>query len=272
MDGIQKWNHEITKERKHEKGKLNFISDLLISSFCVSYSLCVFHPWPSSPVFLEQSMTGPLQIATIVSTLFEENCYIVHLRDQNKCLVIDPGLDPQDILQEISDQNLEVAAILNTHGHADHIAGNAALTQAFPTAPLVIGRDDAPLLTDANANLSAPFGMTILSPAADFTVSEGDVIDEAGIRLEVLEVPGHSPGHVVFVHRSEPTIVFGGDVLFRGSIGRTDFFNSRPDVFLDGIRKKMYTLPHDTIVYPGHGPVTTIGYERQTNPFVRDSE
>jgi hydroxyacylglutathione hydrolase len=125
------------------------------------------------------------------------------------------------------------------------------------------------MLSDAEANLSASFGMSIGSPPADRTVSEGDVIEIAGIQLEVLDLPGHSPGHVVFLFRGEPIIVFGGDVLFRNGIGRTDFFNSRPDVFLDGIRQKLYMLPHDTVVYPGHGPVTTVGYERQTNPFVR---
>jgi hydroxyacylglutathione hydrolase len=210
-----------------------------------------------------------MQIHTIVSMLFEENCYIAWNAGQVQALVLDPGLEPDRILEFLDEQRLEVAAILNTHGHADHIAGNAAIKEAYPDAPLIIGKDDAHLLTDAEANLSAPFGMNIRSPQADRTVCEGDVIEFAGIRLEVLEVPGHSPGHVVFVHRREPLIVFGGDVLFRGSIGRTDFFNSRPEVFADGIRNKLFTLPSDAVVYPGHGPVTTIGYERQTNPFVR---
>src|SRR5205085_7789638 len=105
---------------------------------------------------------------------------------------------------------------------ADHIGGNEALKQAYPDAPLVIGRDEARLLTDADANMSAPFGMPIVSPPADRLVQEGDVLDFAGIPLEVLEIPGHSPGHVVFVHRATPLVIFGGDVLFRGSVGRTD--------------------------------------------------
>jgi glyoxylase-like metal-dependent hydrolase (beta-lactamase superfamily II) len=216
-------------------------------------------------------MSAPLEIATVVSTAFEENCYIVWRKGRNEALVIDPGLDPGEILQELEDHELEVAAILNTHGHADHIAGNAAMKQAFPNAPLIIGQDDAPLLTDADANLSAPFGMPIRSPKANRTVKEGDIVEAAGIRLEVLDLPGHSPGHVVFVHRDQPMIVFGGDVLFQGSVGRTDFFNSRPDVFFEGIRTKLLTMPSDTIVYPGHGPVTTIGNERKTNPFVGDA-
>jgi glyoxylase-like metal-dependent hydrolase (beta-lactamase superfamily II) len=87
--------------------------------------------------------------------------------------------------------------------------------------------------------------------------------------LEVLEIPGHSPGHVVFIHRGTPTVVFGGDVLFRGSIGRYDFPGGDGRLLLEGIRQKLYALPPDTVVYPGHGPVTTVGHEQKTNPFVR---
>jgi glyoxylase-like metal-dependent hydrolase (beta-lactamase superfamily II) len=102
-------------------------------------------------------------------------------------------------------------------------------------------------------------------------VNEGDVVEAAGIRLEVLDVPGHSPGHVVFVVRDTPCQVFGGDVLFRGSIGRYDFPGSDGNVLFQGIRTKMYALPADAVVYPGHGPVTTIGHERRSNPFVNDN-
>jgi glyoxylase-like metal-dependent hydrolase (beta-lactamase superfamily II) len=213
-------------------------------------------------------MAGSLQIRTIVSMPFEENSYVVWLPDRKDALVIDPGLEPNLILDFLSEQDLTPAAILNTHGHADHIAGNAPLKEAFPQAPLIAGVNEAILLADANANLSAPFGMPVTSPPADSLVKEGDVVDAAGIRLEVLDVPGHSPGHVVFLSRDSPHIVFGGDVLFRGSIGRYDFPNSDGRLLLKGIRTKLFTLPPETVVYPGHGPVTTIGHEKQTNPFV----
>jgi glyoxylase-like metal-dependent hydrolase (beta-lactamase superfamily II) len=95
------------------------------------------------------------------------------------------------------------------------------------------------------------------------------VLDLAGIRLEVLDIPGHSPGHVVFVYRDQPAVVLGGDVLFRGSIGRTDFPGGDGRRLIEGIRRKLFVLPPDTVVYPGHGPVTQIGYERRTNPFAR---
>jgi hydroxyacylglutathione hydrolase len=214
-------------------------------------------------------MTAPPQIRTIVSSPFEENTYLAWLPGRKDCVIVDPGLEPDLIITALKKEGLAVAAILNTHGHADHIGGNEALKEAFPTAPLVIGADDAIMLTDAMANLSALFGMPVLSPPADRTVAEGDVIEAAGMHFEVLEIPGHSPGHVVFVLRGTPTIVFGGDVLMRGSIGRSDFPGGDQDQLLTGIRTKLYGLPPETAVYPGHGPVTTTGHESKTNPFVR---
>jgi glyoxylase-like metal-dependent hydrolase (beta-lactamase superfamily II) len=216
-------------------------------------------------------MPAPLQIQTIESMPFAENTYVVWLTDRKDALVIDPGLEPELILDFLRDQALTPAAILNTHGHGDHIGGNAALKAAFPNAPLIIGANEVVLLTDANANLSAPFGSPITSPPADQLVREGDLVEAAGIRLEVLDVPGHSPGHVVFVYRDAPCLVFGGDVLFRDSIGRYDFPNSDGRLLYEGIRTKLFSLPPDTVVYPGHGPTTTIGRERRSNPFVGES-
>src|SRR5262245_49836335 len=215
-------------------------------------------------------MTQELQIQTIVSAPFAENSYIIWLADRKDAIVIDPGLEPELILDFLRTHELGVAAILNTHGHGDHIGGNEAIKDAYPRAPLVIGANETRLLTDANANMSAPFGAPIVSPPADSVVREGDIVEYAGIRLEVFDIPGHSPGHVVFVHRGEPPIVFGGDVLFRGSIGRTDFPGCDGRLLLRGIRDKLFTLPPDTLVYPGHGPVTTIAFERRSNPFVGD--
>ncbi len=209
-----------------------------------------------------------LQVRTIPSQPFDENSYVVWLPGRTDALVIDPGLEPDLILDCLREEGLTAAAILNTHGHADHIAGNGAMKEAFPDAPLLIGCNDAFLLTDADANLSAPFGLPLTSPPADRTLAEGDVVEAAGITLEVLDIPGHSPGHVVFLYRGTPCRVFGGDVLFRGSIGRYDFPGSDGRLLLSGIRNKLFTLPPDTVVYPGHGPVTTVGHERATNPFL----
>jgi glyoxylase-like metal-dependent hydrolase (beta-lactamase superfamily II) len=213
-------------------------------------------------------MAHALQIHTIVSQPFAENTYVAWLPGRTDALVVDPGMDPDAILTLLREQGLTPAAILNTHGHGDHIAGNADLKAAFPDAPLVIGADEAFLLGDADANVSALFGLPITSPPADRLVHEGDVLDYAGIRLEVLEVPGHSPGHVAYLYRGQPLLVFGGDILFRGSIGRYDFPNSNGQLLFQGIRDKLFTLPADTVVYPGHGPVTTIGREKRSNPYV----
>ena len=110
--------------------------------------------------------------------------------------------------------------------------------------------------------------MPIISPPADRLVNEGDLVEYAGFQFEILEIPGHSPGHVVFLRRGQTNIVLGGDVLFRGSIGRTDFPGGSFERLASGIRTKLYTLPDNTVVYPGHGPVTTTGHEKRTNPFV----
>ena len=214
-------------------------------------------------------MPASLQIRTIASMPFDENTYVIWFPGRKDCLVIDPGLEPELILDFLNEEGLAPSAILNTHGHGDHIGGNELMKQTYPAAPLYIGVNDEPLLTDANLNMSAPFGMPIISPPADVLLKEGDVVSSAGIRLEVLDVPGHSPGHIVFIYWETPTFVFGGDVLFRGSIGRSDLPGQDGALLTKGIKEKMYKLPDDTIVYPGHGPVTTIGHEKRTNPFVQ---
>jgi len=208
-------------------------------------------------------------VRVVTSSLFEENAYLLSFAESGDCIVVDPGLDADQIVGELQAAELTPVAILNTHGHGDHIAGNELLKQTWPDAPLLIGAGDAWKLTDPEGNLSAGFGMPMVSPPADRTVSEGDILEFAGIRWTVLDTPGHSGGHVVFVAKElSPMIVLGGDVLFAGSVGRSDFPDGDHETLLESIRTKLFPLPDDAVVLPGHGPPTTIGREKRTNPFL----
>ena len=210
-----------------------------------------------------------LQIHAVESMPFAENSYIVWRDGHAEAFVIDPGFEPELILDFLKSNKLTLAAIVNTHGHVDHIAGNAALKTAFPDAPILIGEHEADFLTDAEINMSAKYGFEVLSPPADQLVKDGETITVAGIELEVREIPGHSPGHVVYiVHGMAPRWVLGGDVLFEGSVGRTDFPGGCFATLKAGIVAKLWPLPDDTLVFPGHGPTTTTGREKRMNPFV----
>jgi hydroxyacylglutathione hydrolase len=212
------------------------------------------------------------QILTIVSRPFSENSYIAWLADRDDCIVVDPGFEPDKIVEGIEEFVLTPAAFLITHGHSDHIAGIAELKEIWPECPIVIGADEAEKLIDPTKNLSARFGTPVTSPPADRLVSEGDAIEYAGFTLDVQKIPGHSSGHVVYIFRAcNPPVVFGGDVLFAGSIGRTDFPDGSFEELTSGIRDKLLTLPDDTIVLSGHGPATTIGEERRNNPYLNAS-
>jgi glyoxylase-like metal-dependent hydrolase (beta-lactamase superfamily II) len=200
---------------------------------------------------------------------FEENTYVARLEQRNDCVVIDPGLEPERVIEHIEGQAIVPAAILITHAHADHIGGLAALKRRWPACPVVVGAGDAAGLSDPVANLSAMFGVPMVGPGADVTVNDGDTYSAAGLQLKVLAIPGHSPGHVVYhCEDRNPALVFVGDVIFAGGIGRTDFPGGDFARLVAGIRQKLFTLPDDTLLLPGHGPATTVGQEKRTNPFV----
>ena len=214
-----------------------------------------------------------LQIEIVVTEPFSENTLIVWNGSGAECVVVDPGFESPRIIRRIEELGKRPVAILLTHGHVDHIAGVGPLKSKWSELPILIGQNDAPMLGDAKLNLSVWGGMPITAPPADRLLVEGDTVEFAGLTFSILDIPGHSPGHIVYVWRQGArTIVLGGDVLFQGSVGRTDFPGGNSLLLLKGIRKKLFALPEESVVYPGHGPSTTIGAERRENPFCGDEQ
>ena len=188
------------------------------------------------------------------------NCYVV--KDGGEALVIDPGESDAALLDSLKDS--KVAMIFNTHCHIDHCGGNEALVKATG-APLVCHEEDLPLLRslDEQAMMFGVAGAT--SPEPDKFIAEGDKVKVGNTEFEVFHTPGHSPGHVVLVGGGAAIV---GDVLFAGSIGRSDLPGGDHAQLIRSIHEKLLTLPDATVVYSGHGPTTTIGAERNANPFL----
>lgn len=209
-----------------------------------------------------------MKVDRLVLGEFENNCYIVRSSDTaSDCLIIDTGLDVQPLLKFLERGKLTPVAVILTHGHMDHIAGVEMLRKKYPSILVYIHKLDAEMLTDAAANLSIMTGSSLTAGKADYLIDEGDTIDKAGIHLRVIHTPGHTPGGIC-LYAEKDGIIFVGDTIFAGSIGRTDFPNGNMQQLIKGIKLKLFTLPEDTIAYPGHGPETTIGREKADNPFL----
>ena len=192
------------------------------------------------------------------------NCYLVTDPDTKQTLIIDPGAEPQKISSIIEKEKLKGTGIVNTHGHADHIGGNAYLREKY-NCPIYIHPLDAQMLTDPNSNLSASmYYEQIISPPADKTVNENDIIKAGSVELKVLWTPGHTPGGISLLGGG---YVFTGDTLFFGSIGRYDLPGASEKDLINSL-KKLCVLPGDTVIYPGHGPKSTIAEELKNNPFL----
>ena len=208
-----------------------------------------------------------IQIDCIILGDFQTNCYIVRESQQAKeCLIIDPGLSPKPLLDYLERNNVTPQRIILTHGHGDHIAGIPQLQDRYTPLPVTISTDDAPALIDSALNLSAMIGMPMSFAPPDQTVSHGDSITLGSIDLTVIATPGHTVGGIS-LYCPDEHVVFTGDALFAGSIGRHDFPGGDLTTLLEGIRRELFTLPDDTRVLSGHGPETTIGVERRSNPF-----
>ena len=191
------------------------------------------------------------------------NCFIVGCEETRQAAVIDPGDEADRILYKLAGHKLTVTSIINTHGHFDHVSANRELKNATG-AELIIHAADAPMLTSLS-EMAAAFGLSCdNSPPPDRTVDEGDTIAFGSIEMKVLHTPGHSPGGISLVCGDK---VFVGDTLFAGSIGRTDFPGGDFDTLISAIRTKLFPLGDEVMVLCGHGPETTIGREKRTNPF-----
>ncbi|MGY2134248.1 MBL fold metallo-hydrolase [Hymenobacter sp. HD11105] len=201
---------------------------------------------------------------------FSENTYLLH--DATKqCVVIDPGCydkaEQQALKAFIQEQGLEVVLLLNTHCHIDHVFGNQFIIDTYKV-PFLIHEADLSVLR-AVPTYAPSYGFPLYNPAEPTGfLTPGEPITFGDTTLEVRFAPGHAPGHVVFYHEPTETVI-GGDVLFQGSIGRTDLPGGNYDTLIESIKNQLLTLPDSVTLYPGHGPATTIGAERRSNPFLR---
>lgn len=208
-----------------------------------------------------------MDIKRLVLGDFQTNCYVLTQRQSSQAVVIDTGLRQDQPLEYLLANDLSCAGIILTHGHADHIAGLAALKQHFSDARIYIHKADADALTNAEYNLSSMTGIELTCPAADVKVSDNDIIDLAGIELRVIHTPGHTPGGIS-LYCEKANALFSGDTLFAAGIGRTDFPGGDMAQLMESIKTKLFELPDETIVYPGHGPETAIKAEKKFNPFI----
>ncbi len=200
---------------------------------------------------------------------FETNCYLVRAgRRGSGCFLVDASYGPGEMVERARALGERVGAIVLTHAHVDHIAGLEEVRGAFPEAPVMIHEAEAEFLGEPLLNLSIALGEPVVCRPATRLLRDGDTLDLAGASWRVLHPPGHSPGGITLVEDGS-RVALVGDTLFAGSVGRTDFPTSDPRALTRSIRERLYTLPEATRVLPGHGPETTIGRERSSNPFVR---
>ena len=205
-------------------------------------------------MILEVICVGPMQV----------NCYILASHDKGSCLIIDPGAEAHKIKKIFDRHGLKPALIINTHGHYDHIGCDDHFG-----VPVYIHKEDRSLLKDGRLNLSQLFALSYEVESEVCTLEDGQLIELEGLQLKVLHIPGHTKGGIALrLIKPEKKIVFTGDTLFCQGIGRSDLSDGDEDLLIRSIKEKLLTLPDDTVVYPGHGPSTTIGEEKRSNPFL----
>ena len=197
--------------------------------------------------------------------LLEVNCYILGDEETKEAVVIDPGGDEDAILEVLNRNKFQLKLIIDTHGHFDHVDANQPLKDATG-AKIAIHVADAQMLDKPSSEAMFFTGNRLRLSQADILLNENDILTFGKYRLKVLHTPGHTPGGISLVLEDHP-YVYVGDLLFAGSIGRTDFPGGNYDALINGVRTKIFPLGDNYTVYPGHGPVTTVGQERKYNPF-----
>ncbi len=232
------------------------------------------HPFPPRDPAAPRPPEPTPSIECFTLGPFETNCYVVTVPGSADCWIVDASFDPAPIVRRIRQRHLRPLAIVLTHAHLDHIAGIAHLVREFPLTtppsrlPVWVHEAESAWLADPLLNLSVLSGMDITAPGPDRLLRDAEVLTLAGTTWRIIHTPGHSPGGITLHHApSRQAIV--GDSLFAGSIGRTDFPGSDTLTLARSIRQRLYTLPDDTRIFPGHGPPSTIGHEKLTNPFVK---
>jgi hydroxyacylglutathione hydrolase len=200
----------------------------------------------------------------VVVGALETNCYLVYCEETRACAVIDPGADPEKIISAIAELELKPAIVLNTHGHVDHIGGNSDIVRKYAIPLAMHAADTGMLQVSDYIELSLLLGAKN-SPPPDRLLAEGDEVPFGRASLRVIHIPGHTPGSIGFVAGG---VLFSGDTLFCGGVGRTDLPGGSWKDLERSIRERILTLPEETIVLPGHGPWTTVEQERNSNPFL----
>lgn len=207
-----------------------------------------------------------MQITCMPSGMLGVNTYLAVDDDTNKGFIVDPGGYNPMLTKKVQDEGIDIEYIIITHGHADHICGVNAHHKDFPEARIVADAAEEAMLTDENFNMSAQFG-TPDTVSADIFVNDGDTLQVGNMTLEFFHTPGHSPGGMC-IYSAKDNAVFCGDTLFRQSVGRTDFPGCSFSDLMTSIKEKLFTLPDNTNVFPGHMGPTTIDFEKRNNPFV----
>lgn len=211
----------------------------------------------------------PLTLVTVPVTAFEQNCTILMCDETRKAAIVDPGGDVQRITKKLEELGATAEKILLTHAHIDHAGGTAELMTQF-SLPVEGPHIGDKFWIDALPQQSSMFGFPKVETFTPTRwLEQGDQVSVGNVTLDVLHCPGHTPGHVVF-HQPQQQVALVGDVIFHGSIGRTDFPKGNHAELIDSIRNRLFPLGDDVTFIPGHGPRSSFGVERQTNPFVAD--